>query len=140
MNVRYWVELSEAERVELRGLLSSKRQPVRRVKRAQILLASDLGQSEEAIARAVGVGISTVYRTRRRFVEGNLEGALSEEARAGAARKLSGTEEALLVATACSKAPAGCALDAEIADRADVGVDRTQRFIERNGAPAAACE
>ena len=66
MNVRYWVELSEAERVELQGLLSGKRQPVRRVKRAQILLASDLGQSEEAIARAVGVGISTVYRTRRR--------------------------------------------------------------------------
>ena len=109
MNVRYWVELSEAERVELQGLLSGKRQPVRRVKRAQILLASDLGQSEAVIARAVGVGISTVYRTRRRFVEGNLEGALSEEARAGAPRKLSGTEEALLVATACSKAPAGCA-------------------------------
>jgi hypothetical protein len=32
-----------------------------------------------------------------------------EEARAGRGRKLSGKEEALLVATACSKAPAGCA-------------------------------
>jgi hypothetical protein len=42
-------------------------------------------------------------------VEGNLEGALSEEARTGAVRKLSGKEEALLVATACSKAPVGCA-------------------------------
>ena len=109
MNVRYRVELSEAERVELQGLLSGKRQPVRRVKRAQILLASDLGQGEESIARSVGVGISTVYRTRRRFVQANLAGALSEEGRAGAPRKLSGQEEALLVATACSKAPAGCA-------------------------------
>ena len=72
MNVRYWVELSEAERVELQGLLSGKRQPVRRVKRAQILLASDLGQSEEAIARAVGVGISTVYRTLKLLVESKL--------------------------------------------------------------------
>lgn len=109
MNVRYRVELSETERVELKGMISGGRQPVRRFRRAQILLASDAGQSEEGIAQTLGVGVSTVYRTRRRFVEGNLEGALSEEARTGAARKLSGKEEALLVATACSKAPAGCA-------------------------------
>jgi hypothetical protein len=48
-----------------------------------------------------------VYRTKRRFVEGNLEGALSEEPRPGAERKLTGKEEALLVATACSRPPAG---------------------------------
>jgi hypothetical protein len=48
-----------------------------------------------------------VRRTTRRFVEGNLERALSEGARPEAARKLSGQEEALLVATACSSPPAG---------------------------------
>ncbi len=53
------------------------------------------------------MGASTVYRTKRRFVEANLEGALSEEPRAGAERKLSGKEEALLVATACSNPPRG---------------------------------
>jgi transposase len=53
------------------------------------------------------VGGSTVYRTKRRFVEGNLERTLREEPRPGAARKLSGPEEALLVATACAKPPAG---------------------------------
>ena len=47
-----------------------------------------------------------MYRTKRRFVEGNLEAALSEEPRPGAERKLTGKEEALLVATACSE-PAG---------------------------------
>ena len=109
VNVRYRVELSEVERAELNGLVSGGKQAVRRLKRAQILLASDVGQTEEAIARTLRIGISTVYRTRRRFVEGNLEGALSEEPRTGAARKLSGKQEALLVATACSKAPAGCA-------------------------------
>ena len=88
---------------------------VRRLKRAQILLASDSGQGEERVAAALGVGISTVYRTRRRFVEGNLEGALSEEPQPGNARKLSKNEEVLLGARACSKAPAGCALDSEIA-------------------------
>jgi transposase len=109
MNIRYRVQLTDQERAELQELLTGGEQAVRRVKRAQILLASHLGQNEERIARTLGVGISTVYRTRRRFVEGNLEGALSEEPRPGAARKLSGKEEALLVATACSKAPAGCA-------------------------------
>jgi hypothetical protein len=48
-----------------------------------------------------------VYRTKRRFVLGNLVAVLSEEPRAGAQRKLSGKEEALLVATACTKPPAG---------------------------------
>src|ERR1700680_3471367 len=50
---------------------------------------------------------STIYRTKRRFVEANLEGALSEEPRPGVERKLSSKEEALLVATACSKPPPG---------------------------------
>ena len=63
--------------------------------------------SDEAIAASVSVGGSTVYRTKRRFVEGNLEAALSEEPRPGAERKLSGKQEALLIATACSKPPAG---------------------------------
>jgi transposase len=71
------------------------------------LLAADAGASDEEIARSVGVGGSTVYRTKRRFVLGNLEAALSEEPRPGADRKLSGKEEALLVATACSSPPEG---------------------------------
>jgi transposase len=73
----------------------------------RILLAADAGASDEDIATNVGVGGSTVYRTKRRFVLGNLEAALSEEPRPGADRKLSGKEEALLVATACSSPPEG---------------------------------
>jgi len=107
MNVRYRVELSHAERTELRALLSGGKQAARKLKRAQILLATDAGASDEAIAASVGVGGSTVYRTKRRFVLGNLEAALSEEPRPGADRKLSGKEEALLVATACSNPPEG---------------------------------
>src|SRR5262249_52279400 len=50
---------------------------------------------------------STIYRTKQRFVLGSLEAALSEKPRPGASRKLTGKEEALLVATACSKPPQG---------------------------------
>ena len=56
---------------------------------------------------AVRVGTSTVYRTKRRFVEESLEAALSEEPRPGGTRKLTGREEALLIATACSTPPPG---------------------------------
>ena len=107
MNIRYRVELSQAERNQLTMLLSGGKHPARKIKRAQILLAADAGVDDEAIAASVSVGGSTVYRTKRRFVEGNLEFALTEEARAGAARKLTGREEALLVATACASPPAG---------------------------------
>src|SRR6266567_989727 len=107
MNVRYRVELSQAERGELTAMLSKGKRAARKLKRAQILLAADAGHSDEEIARTVAVGGSTVYRTKRRFVESNLEAALSEDPRPGAERKLSGKEEALLVATACSNPPAG---------------------------------
>ena len=107
MNIRYRVELSEAERAQLTALLSGGKHAARKIKRAQILLAADAGVSDEAIAASVSVGGSTVYRTKRRFVEGNLELALSEETRPGAPRKLSGKETALLVATACSSPPEG---------------------------------
>src|SRR5829696_7460919 len=100
-------ELSQAERDELTAMLSAGKHAARKLKRAQILLAADVGSSDEQIARTVVVGGSTVYRTKRRFVEGNLERALTEEPRPGAERKLTGKEEALLVATACAKPPAG---------------------------------
>jgi transposase len=107
MNVRYRVELNQVERTELKALLSGGKHASRKLKRAQILLAADVGAGDEEIARSVGVGGSTVYRTKRRFVEGNLERALSEEPRPGAERKLTGKEEALLVATACASPPKG---------------------------------
>jgi transposase len=107
MNVRYRVTLTQYERNELGALLRGGENPARKLKRAQILLAADAGVSDEDIAVSVGVGGSTVYRTKQRFVEGNLERALNEEPRPGAERKLTGKEEALLVATACSTPPAG---------------------------------
>jgi transposase len=107
MNIRYRVTLTQPERDELATLLSGGRQAARKLKRAQILLAADAGVGDEEIAATIGVGDSTVYRTKRRFVEGNLERALSEDPRPGAERKLTGKEEALLVATACADPPAG---------------------------------
>ena len=108
MNVKYRVELSQSERDELLALVSGGKHAARKVKRALILLAAGAGIGDTMIAETLSVGDSTVYRTKCRFVQGNLETALNEGARPGAPRKLSGNEEALLVATACSRAPEGC--------------------------------
>ena len=141
MNLRYRVELSQPERDKLGALLSGGRTAVRKVKRAQILLAADAGATDEVIAATLHVSGSTVYRTKRRFVEANLEGALNEGPRLGAERKLSGKEEALLVATACSEAPRGRArwtleLLADelvrLTDRATLSRETVRRRLEEN--------
>jgi transposase len=107
MNIRYRIDLTDEERDELGRLLSAGKCAARRLKRAQILLAADDGVSDQEIARTIGASGSTIYRTNRRLVECGLEAALSEEPRPGAGRKLTGKQEALLVATACAKPPAG---------------------------------
>src|SRR6476661_10364866 len=43
MNVRYRVELNQVERTELKALLSGGKHASRKLKRAQILLAADVG-------------------------------------------------------------------------------------------------
>lgn len=107
MNIRYRVTLTPDERQHLQALTTGGTRAVRQIKRAQILLAADAQAPDDRIAAAIGVGTSTVYRTKQRFVEDGLARALTETPRPGAPRKLSASEEARLVAVACSTPPAG---------------------------------
>jgi transposase len=107
MNVRYRITLTPEERAQLVAMVQGGKVAARKLKRGQILLAAASGCTDKAIAAHVSVGTSTVFRVKRRFVEEGLEQALSEEPRPGAERKLAASEEALLIATACSTPPAG---------------------------------
>ena len=107
MHVKYIVELTEAERESLQAFVNSGVTQARKVKRAQVLLAADQGYQDKDIADLVGVGTATVYRAKKRFVEQPFEVVLDDDPRPGGSRKLTGKEEALLVATACSKPPEG---------------------------------
>ena len=80
---------------------------MRQLKRAQILLAADAHVPDARIAADVGVGTATVYRTKQHFVEDGLVRALTETPRPGAPRKLTATDEAHLIAVACSAPPSG---------------------------------
>jgi transposase len=107
MNIRYRVTLTTEEHAHLTALVRAGKGAVRKLKRAQILLAAAAGSTDEAIVRNLAVGTSTVYRIKQRFVEEGLEKALTERPRPGAARKLDVGDESLLCALACSAPPAG---------------------------------
>ena len=91
---------------QLNKLVSGGTSRARKVKRAQLLLTSAHGVADAVIATTVRCGTSTVYRIKKRLVEQGLDAALEDRARPGQ-RKLTGRDEALLVALACSKLPTG---------------------------------
>lgn len=104
---KYLIDLQDQERSALHDLTSKGRVSARKLKRAQILLLADKGQTDEEIVQAVGVVRATVERIRKRFVEGGLEYALNEQPRPGGRPKLDGHQAALLTAIACSDPPEG---------------------------------
>ena len=69
----YVVDLTPEEREELLSLLRGGQARVRKTNRARILLLADEGRTDEEVAEALLTSVSTVERTRKRFVEGNLE-------------------------------------------------------------------
>lgn len=103
----YVVDLTDHERQQVQRLIQSGTARARMVNRAQILLHADEGTPDEAIAAALHTSTSTVWRIRKRFTEDGLHGALHEIVRPGGARKLTGAQEAYVVALACSTPPEG---------------------------------
>jgi putative transposase len=107
MAKRYLVTLTEEERGYLLGLTKQGKGAARKLTRAHTLLQADAGVSDKAIAVALHIGIATVERIRKRFVEEGLDAALSERPRPGGRRTLEGKQEAFLIALACSTPPEG---------------------------------
>lgn len=105
---RYIVDLTDAEVDEIETMLSSGKHSARKLTRARILLQVHQGKTDREVTRNLGVDLSTVERTREKFVNSiSLSEALSERPRPPKPRKLDSKAEALLVATACSDAPDG---------------------------------
>jgi putative transposase len=107
MAKRYIVTLTEDERAHLMALTKKGKVSARKLTRAHSLLQADAGGRDVGIAAALHVGIATVERVRKSFVEEGLEAALSERPRPGGQRKLAGKQEAFLIALACSTPPEG---------------------------------
>ena len=110
---KYAVDLTEAERAQLRTLVGSGNAPARTLTRARILLKADQGEggaawTDTAIAGALEVHPTTVARIRRQCVEAGLETALERKTPDRVyPRTFDGAAEARLIAVACSAPPAG---------------------------------
>jgi len=104
---KYIVELTPAEREELLTLTRQGQASATKIKRANILLLADEGRKDEEIAAVLHTGVSTVERTRKRFVLEGVRSALNGRPRPGAKPKLDAKGEAILETLARSKPPAG---------------------------------
>jgi transposase len=110
---KYRVTLTPKERAELEHLVSAGKAAARRLTHARILLLADTAveeeRSDDEIVTALGVGICTIGRVRKRLVTEGLERALSprpQPARPGKI-KIRGDVERKLVQLACSDPPRG---------------------------------
>jgi transposase len=107
MAKRYRVTLTDEERDRLEGLARKRTASARMVRRAQALLLAAEGKTDEVIAGQLRMGVASLERLRRRFVEEGLEAALRERPRPGARPKLGPKQRAMVVALACTKPPEG---------------------------------
>jgi hypothetical protein len=110
---KYRVTLTPEERAELEHLVSVGKAAARKLTHARILLLADATpageRSDDEIVAALGVGLCTIGRVRKRLVTEGLPAALHP--RPQPARpdkvKIKGDVEQRLVALACTDPPLG---------------------------------
>ena len=83
MRVAPPIELTEEERKKLTQLAKSRTTSVRLARRAQMILRAAMGESNEAIAEALGVGRVQVGRWRERYAQGGLAAIAQDRPRGG---------------------------------------------------------
>ncbi len=101
------IHLQPAEREKLSKLVRNGKIPADIVKHAYMLLHSDAGLSDMAIAQFLFCSEDTVRRTRVRYLSEGLQAALQDQPHPGREPLLNAQQEAYLIALACSEPPAG---------------------------------
>jgi len=113
MYKKYRVELSPAQRQELKDLVGAGTLPNLAHIRARVLLKADTGPgapawTDEQIADAFDLSVRSIVRVRQTFCQAGLTRAVHGQARRPARRTLvDGTVAAHLVALVCSSPPEG---------------------------------
>lgn len=100
------VQLSEADRQYLEGLVKKGTQQARVFKRATGLLELDRSKTLGAVAESLGVSRTTVANWRDSYNQRGLQ-CLEDAPRSGRPIRIDGTQRAKITALACSEAPAG---------------------------------
>jgi transposase len=111
----YKVTLTESERKELDNIISKGRHKSQTYRNAYILLNTDVGEFSDKVTNAeiskiLKVGMRTIDRVKKRFVEEGFEACLSRKASSRIyEKKIDGDCEAHLISIACSEPPKGFA-------------------------------
>ncbi len=111
--IKYKVTLSQTERDELMSITKGGIHSSKKVIHALILLNCDEGQfadkmNNEDVAKVLKIGIRTIDRVKKKFVENGVEAALENSPTTRVYQRVSdGEVEAHLVALSCSTAPEG---------------------------------
>ena len=111
--IKFGIRLTPDERTRLEGMIHCGKGAINSALKARILLKADVsengpGWSDERIAEALETSLSTVFRTRRQFVEEGLDAALSRKKSSWSPPRIfDGEAEARLIVLACSKPPQG---------------------------------
>jgi transposase len=110
---KYRVSLAPEERAELNHLVSAGKAAARKLAHARILLLADTTpggeRSDDEIVAALGVGLCTIARVRKRLVTEGLQQALDPRPQPPRPDriKIKGDVEQQLVRLACSDPPQG---------------------------------
>ena len=104
---KYHVVLAEKEKDAIKQIIKKGESKARAITHARILQLADSGKTDTEICSALGIVRSVVYDTRKHYHQGGINRALYDLPHKGAARKLTGEQEAEVIAIACSKAPKG---------------------------------
>ncbi|KAA6319733.1 hypothetical protein EZS27_030405, partial [termite gut metagenome] len=113
--VRYRIKLTKSEIEELTILINKGSHTSQAFRAAYVLLNCDEGEYShkvvnERISEVLRIGMRTIDRIKKRFVEGGLEAALERDTSSRVyEKKLDGDVEAKLVSLCCSDPPEGFA-------------------------------
>lgn len=128
---KYKVRLTLEEKATLAVLIRKGTAKARTIARARILLLADEGKKDKDIYQPLHTANSTPHDVRKKYWTGGLARALYDAPRPGQKRKLTGKQEAEVIAIACSQSPKGYVrwtldlLTEEVRDKLNVSIGRT---------------
>ncbi len=110
---RYAIKLLKEEVEELTAIINKGSHSSHTFRTAYVLLNCDEGEysakvTNEQISKVLKIGMRTIDRVKKRFIEEGLEGALQRKPSSRVyEKKIDGDVEAKLVKLCCSEPPAG---------------------------------
>ena len=101
------LKLKSKEREFLNNLTKTGNRSSREFERAYVLLALDKGKKHDEISEFYNVSRITIWRVKNKYFEAGVKEAIKDELRPGQPIKYNETDNAEIIAMACSQAPEG---------------------------------